>query len=338
MQRIKQYAERHFPPSLFNYGTLVYLRLSGTGVFAYDALRFLRYYSKQFKRGRREQLCARITFNAHSIEKGLSHEDIRYGFGRKQLARLSALLAAYNRHDFDKKDKAYVNALSVLRQYHELHDGADKPTEYFDHLYASMYSEIICSTSQIGGITHIDARSKDNNKSKSFEEIFTGRYSVRAYSKEPVDEDKINQAIGIATKTPTVCNRQPFRVAILTNPETIQNALRIQGGYRGYGIPPVLLVVLTDTMGYVDKTERNQVYIDGGAFSMALLLGLEYQSLAACPLNAMFTVLKERKVRKLLDIEPSHNIIMFIAVGNFPSKSKVPKSFRYSASDISDHR
>jgi nitroreductase len=67
---------------------------------------------------------------------------------------------------------------------------------------------------------------------------------------------------------------------------------------------------------------------------MALLLALEYKGLAACPLNAMLSVAREKSIRSLVSFPESESIIMFLAVGNFKPEIKVPKSFRYSAKDI----
>ena len=114
----------------------------------------------------------------------------------------------------------------------------------------------------------------------------------------------------------------------------IESTLAIQGGFTGYKLPPMLLMITTDNSSFLDIKERNQVYIDGGLFAMSLLLSLEYVSLAACPLNAMLNVSRDKQMRELLNIPKNENIIMFAAVGNFKESYKEPKSFRYKGEEI----
>jgi nitroreductase len=46
-----------------------------------------------------------------------------------------------------------------------------------------------------------------------------GRRSVRAYSEEPISEDKIREIIKAGVHAPNGANSQPLRFAVITNPE-----------------------------------------------------------------------------------------------------------------------
>src|SRR5690606_33526909 len=105
-------------------------------------------------------------------------------------------------------------------------------------------------------------------------------------------------------------------------------------GFHGYDTPPVLALVLTDTRSFRGPNERNNVYIDGGSFMMSFLLGLEYEGLAACPLNTMFSVKEEKKTRRILGLADNYNFISYVAIGNFREQNKVAKSFRFPVDDI----
>lgn len=93
-------------------------------------------------------------------------------------------------------------------------------------------------------------------------------------------------------------------------------------------------MITTDTRYFIDVTERNQVYVDGGLFAMSLLYALEYERLAACALNTMFDPKRESATRKLLGINESENMIMYLTVGNFKDNYRVPKSYRLSVEQI----
>lgn len=104
----------------------------------------------------------------------------------------------------------------------------------------------------------------------------------------------------------------------IADPEKIATALKIQGGFNGYGMPPVLLLITSDIRAFMNNGERNEPFVDGGLFSMSLLYALEAYGLAACPLNAMFSLSQDRKTRALLHIPNYELPVMYIAVGNFP--------------------
>lgn len=306
------------------------------GIFSYDKQRFLKSYSTyQLDKNSQPQLEARITFHAHALEKGMSHVQVRYGFGESALKDLSKSLASYNKNGYDKKSKAYENALSVLRGYINLHRAEKYDIKFLENIFSkTVLEEVSKEKSEIGGVYEFDSTSKLHNRTSDFKNLFLNRWSVREYADAPVDTGKVEEAIDIAMKSPSICNRQASRVTVITDPNIIKEALRVQNGMNGYQMPPALLMVTTDTSAFVDVTERNQVYIDGGLFAMSLLMALEYVSLAACPLNAMLSVSRDKSMRKILDIPSNENIIMFISVGEFMTHNKAPKSFRYNSKTI----
>lgn len=63
---------------------------------------------------------------------------------------------------------------------------------------------------------------------------------------------------------------------------------------------------------------QNELFAHGELFSMSLLYALEAYGLAACPLNVMFDLSRERRTCMLLDIPDNKFLVMHIAVGNFP--------------------
>lgn len=65
-----------------------------------------------------------------------------------------------------------------------------------------------------------------------------------------------------------------------------------------------------------------------------LLLALEEQGIAACPLNTMLRNGPEHATRRLLSIPDNENLVMYIAVGHFPSECTTCVSHRFHADDI----
>ncbi len=69
-----------------------------------------------------EQVVSRIMYNVHALEKGLArNSDLRLGFGSKALSNLNDTLVVYRTKGYDRSAFAYVQGLSVIQRYKELH-------------------------------------------------------------------------------------------------------------------------------------------------------------------------------------------------------------------------
>ena len=331
MDSLKQMAKKVTPERVKD----VYRRAMSikerTVAFGYDRRRFLKHHARRVgNRAERAQLEGRLVFHAHALEKGLSHQVVRLGFGKSALNALAKNMEAYVKHGYPKSSKAYINSLSVVKAYIEIHEKERFDVAYLKDIFSvDLLEEAKKDTSDLGGISTVNLSDKRGNDKANFMELFNNRWSIREYSTEPVNISKIDKVLEIARKTPSICNRQSSRATVIYDKSKIAAALKLQGGITGYELPPALIMITTDTSAFLDVNERNQVFIDGGLYSMAILMGLEYVSLAACPLNAMLSVKNDNKMRNILNIPASENIIMFISVGNFLEENKVPRSFRY---------
>lgn len=330
---MKSVVKRLLPGPLLGVASASRTLAEGLLAIATDELRFRKHYSKMGRCSDCQQLQARLIFHAHSLEKGLSHSEVRLGFGAAALTALAKVMQTYVDGGCDRNGMAYQNALSVLKAYSDLHKSRGFNTDYLEELFGVFLADALASESGVGGTIEVSRVDKAENRSKDFASLFRGRTSVRKFEDSDVDPALIEEVVTIALKSPSICNRQSYRVRILTDPELIAEVLHFQGGMRGYPTPPVLIVVTTDIRAFLSPTERHQTYVDGGIFAMSLLLSLEYVALAACPLNTMFARQQEKGMRNLLDIK-HENFIMFIAVGNFRESVLEPKSFRFSTEQI----
>lgn len=301
--------------------------------FLYDKQKFTDNYVSDINIANQTQLLTKLIFSSHSMEKSLSNDDFEIGHGFNNAMILIDLINKYKNNGFDESDLGYINTISVLKAFYVKH----KNTEYLtkiENIFGKYLDEIKNSQSIMSGVEYVLIDSKKNNKNKNFKQLSESRFSVRTYSNKKVNPKYIEDAIQIATKTPSACNRQPVRVRVVYDNNIIRQILEIQGGIAFYKTPPVLILITADDNCYVSIGERNQGYIDGGLFLMSLLYALEYKSLAACPLHAMFEEVTERELRGKLNLPENEKIIAFVSVGNFNNTSNVCKSFRYPASYI----
>ncbi|QGM92322.1 hypothetical protein GIR35_14255 [Enterococcus faecalis] len=306
-------------------------------LFELDRKRFLTYFSKK-NSNKEENIKAQLIFYGHSIEKGLSRQNIRLGFGKSVVIKLLEYMEKYDKLGFDKQNYCYLNSISIMRKYIELHEQNYFDLDYIPIRYNGMLNKIKESNTEVGGIVEFDLKSRLNRKEVDFKYLALNRYSIRDYDSSDVDLGMLNEAIEIALKSPSVCNRQSARVYVINDKKEIKELLNIQGGFNGYELPPCLILVTSDIQDFIDICERNQPYIDGGIFAMSLIYALEYQGFATCTLNTMFDRKKMKKTRNLLGISESENLIVYISVGNFKNKYSVPKSFRYPMSEITKYR
>ena len=296
-------------------------------MFSVDMVRFNRTLAIDGRRYDKDKLRALLTYYYHAIEKGLSHPNTRPGFGKEALNGLFKAIENYERSGYPKNDIRYKTSIAVIKSYISYHESIQFDVSDIKVKFQKYLND---ESESIGGIDLIDRGKKnEDGRSLGFAELARRRRSVRAFSDQPVDTKLIEEAIAIAMKTPSVCNRQPWNVYIIKNKEVQKKVLEHQCGFKGYeDSVDTLLMVVADNRYMLSVRERNQGYIDGGLFAMSLIYALEFVGLASCPLNAALSFKNDYQIRRILNVPFYENIIMFIAVGNFPERYKVPKSQR----------
>lgn len=297
-----------------------------------DIKRFSKYASLSLYDSSYEQLTSRIMYNVHSIEKGLSRShEFRSGFGKNALSALNDVMVIYTQKGYNKENLPYVEGRSIFLKYIELHKEMGADISFLNEFVDSSFLEDNKLYNR-AGVKEIYLEDKLNNKSKNFYELAHERSSVRDFSGESVDRKIIYRVIQNATKTPSVCNRQGWTVYLVEDKQKIKKLLELQRGFKGYPkLPDKVLTIAVSNSTFLSPVERNEAFIDGGLFAMSVIYGIEYEGLAAVTLNAMMNYKDEKEIRKLLKVDESEQIILFIAVGRFKEKVIVPISDRKDA-------
>lgn len=279
----------------------------------------------------KNQLIGIIIFRTHAIEKGLSHNDFRPEFGKESIfGKLNKHLMEYKQLGYDLENQFIQAAISALNEYKKRHVDQEIDIPWFDNLFRTWLKP----TPELSGTKEVF---RNNASNRSYSDIVSSRVSIREFGSGNVDLQDIEDAIHISVKTPSVCNRQPWKVKVVSNPDIISKLLKVQGGFGGYNLPNKLLLVTVDTSLFNGRNERNEPYIDGGLFTMSLLYALESKNIATVALNAMFTNKRSKQVADILNLNDSEMLITFIAVGEYPESAMVPKSFRGDYKQIITH-
>lgn len=314
--------------------------------FQTDAMRFQRaawYESRGSYRAEKKQhmnsenLSAIITMEYHRIEKGLALPARRVGASQDVVRRLIEAISV----QYDERgptDEGSV-ALRVLEVYFD-----ETPKNALTHETTAIFTqyeelrEKYSSSGrlmQVGGYSLLTSKEITDLVGEQYSEFIISRHSIRDYRDGPVDERIIREVARTAIKSPSVCNRQAWRLYAITEKERIQEALSLQNGNRGFTERvPLLFVVTADLRRFVSVEERNQAWIDGGLFSMTLMLAIHAKGLGACPLNWCASKANDEALRRQLDIPEHEVVIMMLSAGHLPESIKITASPRREIESI----
>lgn len=298
-------------------------------LYKFDKKRLKKYAYSMNTNYTEENLRSKITFHYHAIEKGLSNSNLRLGFGERAFSELFWAMDNYIDQGYSTDDYRFQSAISVIKSYIELHQMQNHPISWIEDQMNKYLSYLNQDNLALGGFKTLKSIELPEFDNIPFEDLSKNRYSVRDFGEGRIDDSKVFEAINIASKTPSVCNRQSWKVRYIKSPSKVREILRIQSGLTGNGENLRDLLVITADKQYMNGVhERNQTYIDGGLFTMSLLYALTSKSIASCTLNACFDIKQEIKMRELLDVKESEDFIVVIAIGTYPDIFKVAKSPR----------
>jgi len=280
----------------------------------------------------RNTLLSSITMDYHRIEKGLSLPKTKPRFGfwfiPDLIDRIYYYYQNYGKHEI------VISAINALNSYREFHSRNNISLRELEKSFEKLDS--IGKISNGEGI--IEVSDFESRKSPfSFREFVASRHSVRNFEEGIVEDGKIEEAVSIAKRTPSVCNRQPWRVYSVKG-EKVEALLKHQNGNRGFRNSINNLLVITGKLSYMRAPiERHQIYIDGGLFSMSLMYALHSLNLGVCSLNWCVDKEDDIAARKILDLPADEEIIMYLAVGYKKNQYNIAASPRLSNNLILKH-
>lgn len=284
-----------------------------------------------------ENLSAIITMEYHRLEKGLSLSNRKDGSSQDVIPRLiSAIELQLSTSGHSPEGAVGIKCLELY--FKETPQELLKPETIIAldlyHSVKSKYHEYI-STNLHGGYKVLSASDIISLRNKDNESFLTSRHSIRNYQQKEVETETIEDVIRIALSTPSVCNRQAWHVYAITDRLEIKGALAFQNGNRGFtDLIPLLFVVTSDLRRFVSVEERNQGWIDGGLFSMTLMLALHAKGIGSCPLNWSATRENDLGLRKCLNIPDHEFVIMLISAGYLPDEVRFTASQRRDVADV----
>ena len=296
-------------------------------VFKYYKKRFYD-YSGAFNNGMVKDE-SYLFWLSHVIEKGLAMPNMRFGFGRDRVIELSSKLLKFS-SEYTVNSSAYMAGVDVLREYYYIHeknkyqlsdDIVESIKPFIKETYVSNTERNVYNPDSF--FIHID---------DSFEQFAESRHSVRNFSvEENVRIDELLECVKIAQSAPSACNRQPTRVHIISQKDSIRKCLAMQNGNRGFGeLANKLLIVTGDLQTVLGAQEFFDLNTNVGIFLMNLSYALYHRKIAHCILNWYALPKEDKAMRCMVGIPDNENIVAFVVCG------KVPESFKIAVSPRKD--
>ncbi len=306
--------------------------------YVYDYRKFNR-ESASFKLKNKEMMQAYIIKEYHAIEKGLAMLEPRPGFGAERVSALADVVGTYI--TCYGIDAVTSTTAFTLREYLNFDAAYKKVPDYLTIKLEALLSRCDeSSQSKTGGTKIIPKTEITDMLDFDYAGFFKSRHSVRDFSTEPVSTQIILDAIDTARFTPSVCNRQAWKVFVIehSNQELKERLLKVQNGNRGFGEHISSLIIITGKLSSFFAYERNQVFIDGGMFSMSIVLALHAAGLGVCCLNTSYATKQYEAFKNSMEMDSDCVPIMFLAVGNLKDDFKVAISERKPLSEIVEVR
>lgn len=308
-------------------------RLRNKGVFAYDEKRFWHFSGKHSNS--EDALEARIIMHYHVLEKGLTMPDRRLGFGAPMVLSLIALIDEFE-HRFGMDNHQVAYAVGVVKEYEDLHRSlgydCSQNSDFWRRLHAFTGKHVHIPNSRQCHYTRSQFYAAVN---APFEVLSASRHCVRNYSGKEVSLRKIENAVTMALSTPSACNRNHARVHCVCDKKLAMTILELQGGNRGFGhLADKVLIVTTKTEYLIFERERKDDMINGGMFLMSLCLALYCQEVAYCILTWAVDPEKDRRMRRLVKLPDTENVVALLCIGEAPDEFDVAASPRRSLDEV----
>lgn len=280
-----------------------------------------------------EQLLARMTMLAHGVEKGFAYRERKKPFFVEKFPLFLDLVEIAVGRGIPRTGYQITMAVNALRAYSAVHHD-----EEFLRAHQERVAKLLNELEDLPEADPVALLNESRNPltSELFQSFFESRWSVRSFADRDVPVEEVEAAVQVAMKTPSVCNRQPWRLRILMEKSAIDKALSLQNGNRGFGHEAAgLLIIGTDLRCFVGSTERNEPFIDAGLFSMSVMLAMHARGIGSCPLNWCVESSKDEQLARQLEFPDWFRVAMFIAYG-YPSSEdcKVARSMRAGVKDI----
>ena len=161
-----------------------------------------------------------------------------------------------------------------------------------------------------------------------FFELIESRYSVRAYTDQPVEPAKLEKLLRAAQLAPTAANYQPFRLMVVETKGREAELRRIYHREWFSQAPLVIAICTVPAEGWQRRDGKNYADVDATIAMDHLILAASALGLGTCWVAAFDPAVARTILQLPAGVEP----LAFTPVG-YPADQPAPKT-RKSLADL----
>jgi len=151
-----------------------------------------------------------------------------------------------------------------------------------------------------------------------FNTVLQRRYSCRAFSPTPVEQEKVDRILEAGRIAPTAVNKQPVHLWAISNPGTLE---AIKGVTRSnYGAPLIIVVGCHPADAWVRRYDgKNGAEVDASIVATYLMLAAENEGLSTLWVGSFDPAL----LRGILPGAEGYELVAMINIG-YPAPESQP--------------
>lgn len=168
---------------------------------------------------------------------------------------------------------------------------------------------------------------------KSFAWVVKHRGMVRAYTSDPVPEDKIQRLLQYAVRSPSAGNLQPWEFVVVKNPEVRAQLTKAAMNQSAVATAPVTIVTCADIQRMGSQYGARGSFfslVDTSFASLLILLGAVEQDLGACFIGSY----NPEEVAKVLALPDHVRPVGLITIGYPAEQPQKPKTAKIPLSKL----
>ena len=159
-------------------------------------------------------------------------------------------------------------------------------------------------------------------------DVIEKRRSVRAYTDQPVEREKLERLLESARLAPSASNRQEWRFVVVTDAEHRKQLAQAANNQQFVAQAPVVIAACAEHDGHVMRCGQLCYPIDVAIALDHITLQAVAEGLGTCWIGAFH----EPPVKQILKIPDEITVVEMLTVG-YPADEPRPKS-RLSLKDI----
>lgn len=282
----------------------------------------------------KNRINAELIRNVHSIEKGLSIQAPRKGFGIKKMLEMFDLAYKYMSVCEDKTVLYFVvDAVKSYLAYHEEIGYFDDDIKAIQLKVRKLEEDIGDHEGVYGGYIVLDKSDRSFSRG-DVEQLFSSRHSIREFSGEGVPEESLKKAIKMAQRAPSACNRQAVRVYNISSKSLLEKIDDL-GGIGGFAKDVDRYLLITGVESAYRPGEPKQFIVSAVMFAAYLTLSLNCYDIGSCVIQrSLFPNESYNKLKKIFKIGEDEQVVIMLGIGMMKHKTKVPLSRRFELEQI----